>query len=120
MYVLTILCFRFGQIRISCTESTLLQSLGLGCEDAAAGLGEGGGSLIRLDGQDKSGQVDCYTCTMCNIRSISFEMVTHTFMYVGDARLLARTWLQDDGQIEEVLEITRFDSVFLLMKLSVW
>lgn len=82
----------------------MLQSLGLGCGGVPAGQGEGGGSLVRLEGQNKTG----------GLFSTLHNCMTHYGMYVcmyeGDARLLARTWLQDDGQIEEVLEITRLGS----------
>lgn len=47
------------------------------------------------------------------IHTMHTKLKMYACVCIGDARLLARTWLQDDGQIEEVLEITRFDSVVL-------
>ena len=73
------------------------------------GQGEGGGSLVRLEGQNKTGGLFCILYN-CMTHYYGMYVCMYVCMYEGDARLLARTWLQDDGQIEEVLEITRLGS----------
>ena len=50
----------------------MLQSLGLGCGGAPAGQGEGGGSLVRLEGQNKTG----------GLFSTLHNCMTHYGMYV--------------------------------------
>jgi hypothetical protein len=85
------------EIRVPCTEDTLLAAMGL---TISLPVEEGGGHSPFRHKQQQD---------MAQIVPIPVESA-------GDPKLLARTWLHDEGHISEVVELARFLPSLLTMQ----